>query len=246
MLTRDTRQMLAGLSETGRIMAELKRLAEDPEDGYLHVPLFERMRDGRNDDAVKKWFLGPFAENRPWLPEMQGIFIARFFDHPYAHVVARNMAEEFGIELNAGEPKPSHSALYRRLLDECGVSVLDGMTSIPIVQRSTGSRIFYDWFRERLETQSAAYLLALLWAYEIEGDKIDFPFFLTAAKRIWPGRTDLLQFFVEHAETTHDIVFGADLQPMFDEHGKEMVGAMCDLHERYVQFYRATSDEVVA
>jgi hypothetical protein len=210
--------------------------------GYLHTSVFERMRDGADEVVVKAFFASPFADVRIWLPEMFGTFVARFPDHPLTYVVVDNLSDEYGKYLGHSDIEPSHAHLYRRILDVLAVPVLEGTMTTPAQPTSEAAADFYAWFKETVAKQSAEYLIGHFLAYEIT-DVLDFPDYTVAAKRLWPNRPELQEFFVQHADSGHDAAFARDLQPIFAQNRKVMIEAMGNLLEHWTEFYRGASIE---
>lgn len=214
-------------------------------DGYLNSPVFRQMRSPDGEACVRRFFAGPFAEVRTWLPEMFGLYISRFPDHPCTYIVADNLADEYGKYLGRRSIEPSHADLYRRVLDELDVPVMAETMSTPAVQNSLAAKSFRDWFRHRVVTASPDYLIGHFLAYEIT-DVLDFPDYSGAVKRIWPKRPDLHEFFVEHAQSNHDDSFSRELQIFYEGHQRPMVEAMAGLLDRWTRFYAEAATEVGA
>ncbi len=225
------------------IVSLYKDLAKRFPDGYLNTLVFERMRDGQNDAVVKRFFAGPFAEVRIWLPEMFGIYISRFPDHPYTYVVVDNLSDEFGKYVGHQKIEPSHAQLYRPILDALEVAVIDGTMSTPTKRSSGAAANFYKWFREKTITEPPAYMLGHFLAYEIT-DTLDFPDYLTAAQRIWPENTAIHEFFTQHADSGHDASFAHDLQFLFEQNRDAMIAGMGNLLEQWTMFYQGVAKEV--
>lgn len=228
----------------GRVIEVYKEFA-DRTNGYLHTPVFERLRDGENDAAVKRFFASPFADVRIWLPEMFGIYVTRFPDHPLTYIVVDNLSDEYGKYFGNDEQQPSHALLYRRVLDELGVAVREDTMTTPAKQTSKAAAAYYDWFREQVETEAPEYLIGHFLAYEIT-DVLDFPDYTIAAKRIWRDKPGVHEFFSQHADSGHDAAFARDLEPFFEENRKPVIAAMGELLEQWTKFYRAASAEVKA
>jgi hypothetical protein len=228
-------------TDLGRVIEIYKEFANRP-DGYLHTPVFERFRDGKDDAVVRRFFASPFADVRIWLPEMFGIFVSRFPDHPQTYIVVDNLSDEYGKYLGRHNIEPSHATLYRRVLEELEVPVREGTMTTPARPTSRAAASFYKWFKERVEKESPDYLIGHFLAYEIT-DVLDFPDYTTAAKRIWPGRSDLHEFFTQHADSEHDAAFARDLLPFFAKNRKTMISAMGHLLENWTSFYRDASAE---
>lgn len=226
------------------VIAAYKKAANLP-DGYLHTPIFQRMRDGKDDRAVQRFFGGPFAEVRTWLPAMFGLFIFRFPDHPYAHVVTDNLSDEYGKYRGSTEIKPSHAQLYRRVLDKIGLPVQEGTVSTLQEQQSKAAQAFYSWFVRVANTTTPNYLLGHFLAYEIT-DVLDFPDYTIAVQRIWPDDAGILEFFTQHAESGHDVSFAEGLQRFFELNKDTMVSAMANLLVKWTAFYQEAAAECVS
>ncbi|MEK7557535.1 MAG: iron-containing redox enzyme family protein, partial [Patescibacteria group bacterium] len=154
-----------------------------------------------------------------------------------------NLSDEYGKYLGHAEIEPSHALLYRRVLNKLGVPVRDGTMTTPAQQSSKAAADFYQWFREKVATESPDYLLGHFLAYEIT-DVLDFPDYATAALRMWPGDTAIHEFFIQHAESDHDSAFARDLQSFFEENREAMISAMGKLLEQWTVFYQRASEEV--
>lgn len=220
-----------------------KDFAKDQSDGYLNTYVFQRMRDGKDNEAIKRFFAGPFAEVRVWLPEMFGLYISRFPDYPYTYVVVDNLSDEYGKYLGHNNIKPSHAQLYRRLLDELGVKVLEETMTTPKKKLSKAASNFYNWFKKIVINEPPEYLIGHFLAYEIT-DVLDFPDYLNFIVRIWPDRKDLHEFFTQHAESGHDAAFSKDLQPLFLNNKQKIIKAMGNLLECWTIFYQEASEEI--
>lgn len=231
-------------SSLDRVIEVYKEFA-DRSNGYLHTPVFERLRDGAKDEAVKRFFASPFADVRIWLPEMFGIYVSRFPDHPMTYIVVDNLSDEYGKYFGNDTQQPSHALLYRRVLDELGVAIARDTMTTPARPTSRAAAAYYDWFREQVETEAPEYLIGHFLAYEIT-DVLDFPDYTIAAKRIWREKPEVHEFFWQHAESGHDAAFARDLEPFFAEHRKPVIAAMGNLLEEWTKFYRAASLEVKA
>ena len=226
----------------GSVIEVYKDFARQPE-GYLHTPVFERMRDGQDDVMVKRFFASPFADVRIWLPEMFGVYVSRFPDHPQTYVVVDNLSDEYGKYLGHINVEPSHALLYRRILDTLNVPVREGTMTTPAQQTSKAAANFYSWFKQRVATESPDYLIGHFLAYEIT-DVLDFPDYTSAAKRMWSDKPETHEFFTQHADSGHDAAFARDLEPFFEQNRKAMVVAMGVLLENWTKFYRSASEEI--
>lgn len=211
--------------------------------GYLNTVIFQRMRDGTDDERVKRFFAKPFAEVRTWLPGMLGLYISRFPDHPYTYVVADNLSDEYGKYVGHGDIEPSHAELYHPLLDELGVEVAEGTMSTPAHPASHAASDFYEWFKNTTATEQPAYMLGHFLAYEIT-DVLDFPDYYRAAKRIWPHNKGVHEFFTQHAHSGHDSTFARGLQPVFAQNQATMVAAMAQILVRWTTFYEKAAREI--
>ena len=211
--------------------------------GYLNNPIFQRMRDGKDDNLVKRFFTSPFAHVRIWLPQMFGLFLQRFYDHPYAYVVVDNLSDEYGKYAGAKELEPTHADLYRHLLDILKIPIKSETMSTPDTKPSKAANNFYKWFKEQVETKSVYYLLSHFLAYEIT-DVLDFSDYTTAIKRIYPDESEMHEFFTQHANSGHDESFGRDLQTVYNKHKKEMDEALANLLQHWYIFYEQSFDEI--
>ena len=236
-LTRVTK--INQLSEAVKLYKQEAKSSE----GYLNNPIFQRMRDGKNDELVTKFFAHPFAHVRIWLPQMFGLFIQRFYDHPYAYVVADNLSDEYGKYVGAKKLEPTHADLYNPLLKALKVPVKKETMSTPKTESSNAANNFYKWFREQVENKSVYYLLGHFLAYEIT-DVLDFPDYTTAIKRIYPDKVEIHEFFTQHAGSGHDESFGKDLQPVYEKHKKEMDEALANLLQHWYIFYEQSLTEI--
>ena len=232
-------------SKLGVAIDIYKNTAKRSHDGYLNAEVFQRMRDGKNDDAVRRFFAGPFAQVRIWLPEMFGLYISRFPDHTYTYVVADNLSDEYGKYLGHKDIKPSHAQLYRRVLNELKIPVVENTMSTPVKRSSQAATSFYDWFKKRTMTESPEYMIGHFLAYEIT-DVLDFPDYLVAALRLWPEKSNVHEFFTQHAESGHDAAFARDLENFFEQNRQRMIEGMGNLLEQWTIFYHRASEEVGA
>jgi hypothetical protein len=227
------------------IIDTYKNIAKRPPTGYLNTNIFQRMRDGKNDDAVRDFFAGPFAQVRIWLPEMFGLYISRFTDHPYTYVIVDNLSDEYGKYFGHKNFEPSHAQLYRRVLDELEVKVAENSMSTPVERSSQAAANFYDWFKEQTTTKLPSYMIGHFLAYEIT-DVLDFPDYLVAAHRLWPQKSNVHEFFTQHAESAHDATFARDLENFFEQNRQKMIEGMGNLLEQWTTFYQQASEEVGA
>ena len=66
-ITKKFEKETKNIRDLGKVIQIYKDLARRPPGGYLNTPVFERMRDGKDDEMVKRFFAGPFAEVRSCL-----------------------------------------------------------------------------------------------------------------------------------------------------------------------------------
>lgn len=204
--------------------------------GYLTEEIFERFCDGKEDPAILNWLAGPWPHVRTWVPEMHGRFFVRFHDSPYIKTVAENLGDECGLYRD-GTEGDTHAELYARVMRELGVPIKQGTLSTPEGEGFASASTFYGWFREQMDTLPEPAVLGHLLAYEV-ADDLDFTKYEKAATRLWPGRDDLLEFFLLHRTSGHDETFAERLQPLYEQDPDMMLHAMGNMLPHWRRFYQ--------
>ncbi len=233
------RDFLSAAESSPNVQQAVREFVISMEQGYLRGKFFQVVADGTCPESVKAFLGGPFAQMRAPFSRWLATVIARFPDHAETEAFAYNLRDEFGEEPG----RPSHAALYRRLIDELGVQVEEGKVSTPAISSSEAARAVKESCERVVASESLAYLAGFFAGFEAT-DGPDFTRLGVAVRQIWPDRPDLHEFFHTHAISDHDIKFVANLNPLFLQQKPEFLRGMDDFLKLWTKFYEQATQEV--